>query len=186
MRNDLPYDGEVRLGHRLLLTAVLLATILAHGGAAVSAGMGLATVSEWSRRKIAGVVAVAVLAALVLPFIFFVLNGGRPLDAMGGSFAMAMSSVLTALVTRKSFSLDEIILSVAAWDIATALFGLGLLWWTVRFWQRQFIGESRAKTSPVRRPRRHVPDRQGQFRRRIIKHLQRLIDALGAGTGFCF
>jgi ABC-type transport system involved in multi-copper enzyme maturation permease subunit len=148
-RNDLPYNGEVRLGQRLLLTAILFTTILAHGGTAVSAGLALATVSDWSRRKIAGVVAVAVLAALALPFVFFVLNGRRPLDAMGGSFAMAMSSILAAIVTRTSFNLDELILSVAAWDIATVLFALGLSWWTVRFWQRRFIGESRAKPAPV-------------------------------------
>ena len=132
-----PYPGEVKLGRRLMLAALFLATILAHGGAAVSVGLGLATVSEWSRRAIVGVVTAAVLAALVLPVCFFVLNGGRPLDAAGGSFAMAMSSVLAALVTRTSYNLDETVVSVAAWDVATALFGVGLLAWTVWFWHQR-------------------------------------------------
>ena len=38
--------SEVGLGQRLRLTAILFTTILAHGGAAVSAGLALATASD--------------------------------------------------------------------------------------------------------------------------------------------
>jgi ABC-type transport system involved in multi-copper enzyme maturation permease subunit len=147
VRSNQPYTGEVLLGHRLMLAALLFATILAHGGAAVSVGLGLATVNGWSRRAIAWVAAIAVLAALVLPLVLFVLNGNRPLDTAGGSFAMASSSILVALVTRTAFQLDETLSSVAAWDIATALFAVGLSAWTIWFWQQKANREWKIKRS---------------------------------------
>jgi ABC-type transport system involved in multi-copper enzyme maturation permease subunit len=149
LRSNLPYTGEVLLGHRLMLAALLLATILAHGGAAVSVGQGLATVSGWSRRAMAGVAAIAVLAALVLPLVVFVLNSSRPLDTAGGSFAMALSSILAALVTRTSFQPEETLLLVAAWDIATALFAIGLSAWTIWFWQHKANRAWKIKRSQV-------------------------------------
>ncbi len=144
-RTDLPYAGEVRLGQRLMLTVVLLATILAHGGAAVSVGLALATVRKWSRRLVTSVVVIAVLVALVVPVCVYRLNGWRPLDAAGGSFAMDMSSLLDALVSRTSYHLNAMVLSVAAWDVGSAIFAIGLSWWTIRYWQRRSSAESRAK-----------------------------------------
>ncbi len=137
LRSNPPHAGQVLRDHRLMLAALLLATILAHGGAAVSVGLAVATVRKWSRRSIAWVAAIAVLAALVLPIVFFVLNGNRPLDTAGGSFAMALSSILAALATRTAFQLDETLFSLAAWDIATALFAIGLCAWTIWFWQQK-------------------------------------------------
>ena len=150
LRSNLPYTGEVLHGHRLMLAGLLLATILAHGAAAVSVGLGLATVRGWSRRAIAWVVAIAVLAALVLPLVLFVLNGNRPLDTAGGSFAMALSSILAALVTRTSVELEATLLSVAAWDIATALFAVGLSAWTIWFWEQK--ADRERKIEPLQAP----------------------------------
>jgi ABC-type transport system involved in multi-copper enzyme maturation permease subunit len=137
VRTDLPYPDKVKLRERLILTGILLTTILAHGAAAVSVGLGLATFREWSRRAIATVVALVVLAALVQPFCLFVLNGFRPLDDPAGSLAMAMSSLLTALVSRTSLTFDEHIFTLATWNSAVALFAVGLLAWTIWLWQRR-------------------------------------------------
>jgi len=110
---------------------------LAHGAAAISIGLGLATFTEWSRRRIGCVIAIAVVAALVLPFALFVLNGGSPLDNAGASFVMAMSSLLTALATRTSLTFGETSLLIAVSDVAAMVFALGLAAWTIRVWQRR-------------------------------------------------
>ena len=93
-----------------MLAALLLATILAHGGARRERRPGPRHRERMVAAPIAWVAAIAVLAALVLPLVFFVLNGNRPLDTAGGSFAMALSSILVALVTRTAFQLDETLL----------------------------------------------------------------------------
>jgi hypothetical protein len=76
-----------------------------------------------------------------------VLSGNRPLDVAGGSFAMALSSILAALVTRTSVNFDETLFSVAAWDIATALFAVGLSVWTIWFWEKKADRECKIKHS---------------------------------------
>jgi hypothetical protein len=144
-RTDQPYAGEVRLGQRLAAAAVLIATIMVHGGAAISVGMAFAVVSGWSRRTIAAGVVLAVLVALVLPVCMLLLNYRRPPIDGGWSFALATSSLLIALLTRTSFILGETIVSVTAWDIATALFAIALCSWTVWSWQRRLRNAPRAE-----------------------------------------
>jgi hypothetical protein len=60
---------------------------------------------------------------------------------------MASSSILVALVTRTAFQLDETLSSVAAWDIATALFAVGLSVWTIWFWEKKADRECKIKHS---------------------------------------
>ena len=45
-RTDQPYAGEILLGKRLMITAILLGTIMVHGAAAVGVGLGFATVAD--------------------------------------------------------------------------------------------------------------------------------------------
>jgi hypothetical protein len=60
---------------------------------------------------------------------------------------MALSSIFAALVTRTSANFDETLASVAAWDIATALFAVGLSAWTIWFWQQKANREWKIKCS---------------------------------------
>ena len=94
-------------------------------------------------------VATVSITALALWFCRFIYFSSitAPVAYAGWSFAIAMYSLLTALVTRSSFSLDETLVLVAAWDFATALFAIGLSWCTIRHWQRRAIGASRAMPS---------------------------------------
>jgi ABC-type transport system involved in multi-copper enzyme maturation permease subunit len=143
----MPYIGELRLGTRLKAAAVFIATILIHGGAAVSVGLALAMVNKWSRRSIKVTATIAALSALVLPVHLLFLDRGHPVAYAGWSFAIAIYSLLTALVTRTSFSLDETVVLVAAWDLVVALLAIMLSWYTIRHWQRRSITASRLNRS---------------------------------------
>ncbi len=147
VKTHVPYAGELPLVPRLKAAAVFIATILSHGGAAVSLGLALATISKWSRRSIKLTVSITALAALVLPVHLLFLDYGHPVAYAGWSFAIAIYSLLTALVTRTSFSLDETVVLVAAWDLAIALLAIGLSWCTIRHWQRRWIGTSEVNSS---------------------------------------
>ena len=115
----------------------MIATILIHGGAAVSVGLALAIVTKWSRRTIIATVAIAALSALVLPVHLLFLDRGHPVVYAGWSFAIAVCSLLTALVTRSSFSLDETVVLVTAWDFVDCALAIGLSWCTIRHWERK-------------------------------------------------
>ncbi len=139
-----PFMSELSLGQRLKAAALFIATILIHGGAAVSVGLCLAMITNWSRRTVIATVSLA-LAFVVLPVHLLFLQ--RPVVYAGWSFAIAVYSLLNALATRGSFSLDETLVLIAAWDFATALFAIGVSWCTIRHWQRRAIGASRAMPS---------------------------------------
>jgi ABC-type transport system involved in multi-copper enzyme maturation permease subunit len=111
---DHPYVAEARLGQRLLIAAQLIVTILVHGGAAISVGLGLTTANGWSRRAIATVVGLAFLAVFILQPAY---------------------SLLALLVSRTSFSIGETLSSMIIWDIVVAVFAIGLSRWTIWAWQ---------------------------------------------------
>ena len=112
-RSDIPYDGEVRLGQRLMSSGVLLMTILVHGGAAISVGLALTTASPWLRRAMVTAVGFSILGIL------------------------AMRSLLALLVSRTSYSARERLWSVALWDVVVTIFALGLSWCTIWIWKRR-------------------------------------------------
>jgi len=149
-RADIPYAGEVRFGQRLMIAAVLVVTILIHGGAAISVGLGLTTASVWSRRALATALGIIVVVVFVLPvFLFIVADSFTVVTAMW-SFVMALASLLVLLVTRTSFSVGETLWSVLFWDVVVSLFAVGLSCWTIRAWQRRRPGTG-LFFSPVRR-----------------------------------
>ena len=91
---NIPYAGEVRRAERLMIAAVLLLTILIHGGAAVSLGLGLGLVPTtwWKRRPMVIAAGITVLAFFVLPiFLTFFVDRARLNTAMW-SFVMASDS----------------------------------------------------------------------------------------------
>jgi hypothetical protein len=121
-RTDIPYPGEVRFGRRLLIYAALLATILVHGGAAISVGLALTTANAWLRRALATAVGLTVLGIL------------------------ALRSQLVLLVSRTSFRARETLWSVMFWDVLVILFAVGLSWWTNWIWQRRLRGVTEARS----------------------------------------
>jgi hypothetical protein len=130
----------VQLGQRLMIAAVLVVTILCHGGAAISVGLALAIANGWSRRAVVAAVGFALLVTFVLSVYLFVINNGRALDTIGWSFVMAVDSLLAMLVSRTSLSIAEALSSVIYSDVLVALLALGLSGWTIWVEQRRSIG----------------------------------------------
>ena len=104
-RTDIPYAGEVRLGQRLMIAAVLIVTILVHGGAAISVGLGLSVATKWSGRILAIMVGLATVVVFIL---------------------QPAKTLLVLLVTRTSFNVPETLLDVAGWNIVVAFFAVAL------------------------------------------------------------
>jgi hypothetical protein len=146
-RAGTPYFGEVRLGQRLMIAALLIVTVLVHGGAAISVGLGFATTKVWSRRALAAAVGLIVLVVFVLPLCLIMVNNGRALDAVMLCFVMASDSLLTVLVTRVSFSVADMLWSVMFCDVVIALFAIGVSWWTMRVWKCRLSDVPKAKPS---------------------------------------
>jgi ABC-type transport system involved in multi-copper enzyme maturation permease subunit len=142
---DIPYVGEVRRGQRLLIATVLIVTILVHGGAAISVGLGLTTANRWSRRALASVVGLIFLVLLVLPVCLTLVNSFRAPDVAMWSFITAADSLLEVLVTRTSFSALETLWSVTFCDLVIALFAVGLSCWMIWVWQRRLSGVTKAQ-----------------------------------------
>jgi ABC-2 family transporter protein len=140
LKADIPSSSEVQLGQRLMIAAVLIVTILCHGGAAISVGLALAIANEWSRRAVVAAVGFALLLTFVLPVYLFVFNNGRALDTIGWSFVMAADSLLAMLVSRSSLSVGEALSSVIFWDVLLALVTVGLTWWTNWVERSRLIG----------------------------------------------
>ncbi len=124
-RSDIPYDGEVRLGERLMIAAELIVTILVHGSAAICVALALTTANPWLRRAMVTAVGLTALGAL------------------------AMRSLLAPLVSRTSFSAVETLWSVALWDVVVTMFAIALSWWTIWAWQRRVSGVASAEPSLV-------------------------------------
>jgi len=149
-KTDITYVGEVRLGPRLMIAAVLVVTILVHGGAAISVGLGLTTANGWSRCVLATAVGLTVLVVLVLPIYLFLVADGHAVVTAMWSFVMALASLLVMLVTRTSFSVGDTLSSVLFWDVVVSLFAVGLSCWTIWVWQQRRPGTG-PFFSPVRR-----------------------------------
>ncbi len=122
-RSDIPYDGEMRPGQRLMVAAGLVVTILVHGAAAICIGLALTTAKPWSRRVLVTAVGLTMVGIL------------------------ALRSLLVLLVSRLSFGVIEILRAVMCWNAVVAFFAVGLLWCTIWEWSRQLSGRSRAKPS---------------------------------------
>ena len=138
-----PQAGELRAGERLLVAVLLVVTILAHGGAAVSAGLAFSTVRGWSRNAIAAAIGVALIVALVLPTCVFLLYGIHGTEAGMWSFVSASTSLLSLLATRESWNYGVTLWTIVLWDAVVALFAFGLVWRTVSATERAMFDRAR-------------------------------------------
>ncbi len=144
--NDPPSAGELQLGQKLLISAALILTVLVHGAMAISIGLGLTTVSVWSRRTLGAVLSLTVLMVFMIPlYLFLLFDSSHEMATAMWTIVMASGSLLTILVTRRSSSFGDILLSVLFWDVIFGLIALGLSLWTIWYWQRQSGGWARSK-----------------------------------------
>jgi hypothetical protein len=138
--------GEVRLAHRLASVAVLIATILAHGAAAVSLGLALGTVIAQPKRALKASVAVIVVIFIPLPLYSFVnfLIGNPAFDpgVASWNFIVAVGSLLAPLLTRIDPNIRQVLATAMFWDTIITLFAAGLFWGTIRMGHRHSFGQS--------------------------------------------
>ena len=139
--------GELRAGERLLIAALLIVTILAHGAAAISAGVASSTIRSWSRSAIAAAVGVALIVALILPVWMYLLYDIHGLATGTWSFVSASTALLSLLATRESWNFGVTLWTIVLWDAIVALFALGLAWRTVSATERAMF--ERAKIQPA-------------------------------------
>jgi ABC-type transport system involved in multi-copper enzyme maturation permease subunit len=153
------HAAEVPLGLRLASVALLIVTILVHGAAGVGVGLVLATTMRWTRRDIAVVAGLTLIVVFIVPLGLFLLSSSRPPDITMWSAIMAGYSLLEPLVNGFSFHIRDTLWTVLFWDVVVGLFAAGMLWLTIRIWQRRALGprdgepalelESKAKSLDV-------------------------------------
>jgi ABC-type transport system involved in multi-copper enzyme maturation permease subunit len=144
--SDVPYAGEVKIDERLRVAAMLVVTILVHGGLAISIGRAAGLIEQLSKRTLAMGIAVIVASVLIISFSITIISGGAAPDSVNWSFVSASSALLSILVSRTSFSARATILSVAQWDLALLAAGAGIWYWTTREWQRKLAQTSVLKS----------------------------------------
>ncbi len=118
--------SDVRLGQRLVISALLLITILVHGAAAIGVGLGLSVATKWSGRVLAIMVGLATVVVFIL---------------------QPANTLLALLVTRTSFNVPETLLDVAGWNIVVAFFAVGLSCSTIRTLRRRLSSASQTNPS---------------------------------------
>jgi len=133
-------NQKLTLGYRLFGAAVLVATILAHGAATTSVGLALAIWIKRQSRAIAISVGLSVMVAVGWPFLVLLLGGRGPSrDALG---LAALSPIFcTAYLGGLALRLDELrdfLWWAAFWVVQVSLLALGILWLTVRTFDRSF------------------------------------------------
>ena len=148
VKADVPYAGEVRLGQRLMIAGVLIVTILVHGGAAISVGLGLATVNGGRDVTLAAAVGLTVLVVLVLPIYLFLLNQGsrsghRHVELRHGLGFAARSARHPHLVQRRR---DPLVRGLSG-TLSLHFSPSGFPCWTIWVWQHRLSGVSKAKPS---------------------------------------
>ncbi len=131
-----PQQDLTRL--ELLLGATLLiASILAHGALIASIGVALAVWVKQQSRAIAASVAIAVLISAGWP----IFVGVSRMGPAGGGM-LCLSPVVTAMLFTETLSnrygphAQRLFWSTAFWDIECFALALGLLWLTVRTFDR--------------------------------------------------
>jgi len=134
-------DQKLTLGYRLVGAAVLVATILAHGAATTSVGLALAIWIKRQSRAIAVSVGLSILVAVGWPCLVLLLLGRGPnRDALG---LAALSPILCTVnfASTLALRLDELrdfLWWAAFWVVQATLLALGILWLTVRTFDRCF------------------------------------------------
>ncbi len=142
-----PRVGEVGPGHRMMAAGLWVVTILVHGAAAIGVSLALTTVKRWSRRTLAIAAGFAVLVVLVVPLFLDMITNDNVVTAAMWNFVVASDALLGLLICRLSFSTGDILWCVLIWDVVNAVITIGLLWWTIRIWQRQILSLPEGKAA---------------------------------------
>jgi ABC-type transport system involved in multi-copper enzyme maturation permease subunit len=140
--------GAVHLGDRLVGVALLIATILVNGAAMASLGLAVATAIERPRLALTVTIGLSVLLVLGVPLYVFMSNPSyAPVFTIWG-FVMVADSLLAMLSTRVTDGILTLSHWVAVWNGVFIVLSIGLLWFTIRTWQRRLLGVSQGQATP--------------------------------------
>ncbi len=140
--------GAVQMGDRLIGVALLIATILVHGAAIASLGLAVATAIERPRLALSVTIGLSVFLALGVPLYLFMSNPSyAPLYTVWG-FVMVADSLLAVLSTRATGDILVMTHWVAVWNVVVLILSIGLLWFTIRTWQRRLLGVPKGQATP--------------------------------------
>ena len=117
---SIPGPGEMRVGQTLMTAATLFVTILVHGAAAISVGLGLTIARGWSKRTLAAAIGLTLFAVFILPLYLLVLNGSQNQSLGMWSFVIASESLLSLLFTHRADA-SATLRCVIVWDMVVAL-----------------------------------------------------------------
>jgi ABC-type transport system involved in multi-copper enzyme maturation permease subunit len=140
------------LGDRLRDAGLLMITIIAHGAAATSVGLALATWIKRRTRRIAAAVCVTLLVAVVWPIgVYFVSANG--FNLRDGAYALSpvwAADYLMDLLTDRQNHPSRLLWWIGAWDGVVTLSAIGLLYLAVRTFERR-LGAENDGASPIPR-----------------------------------
>jgi hypothetical protein len=145
--DEVKFEGQLGLGRRLMVAALLLITILVHGAAAVSIGLGLGEVKGGSRYALTAAAGLTGVVIFALPIFLVAHNHGYILDSAMWSVVMASDTLLALLASRSSTNIGQTIGLVIFWDVVLTLVTVGLSWWAIWASRRRRSGKAKGKPS---------------------------------------
>ncbi len=171
-------DLEITLGVRLCGVLCLIATVLAHGALITSIGLALAVWIKRQGRAIAISVALFVLVVAAWPiYVSIAIDDGAKLgrDLASLSSVVACAGFLSLFANRMTGWGREILWCNTFWAVEVATLAMGLLWLTVRTFDRSF-GRLPGSTVANPGPRQGGHDPGRDDRRRLARRGHRCLD----------
>ena len=140
--------GELRLGGRLINAALLIVTVLLHGAATASLGLAVATAIGRARLALTVTIGLSLFLILGVPLGLFVkdLSYSQIYNIWG--FVMIADSLLFGIMLRLSGDIVTMRQWLLVWNVVVLVVSVGLLWFTVRVWQRRFLSLSKGQVAP--------------------------------------
>jgi ABC-type transport system involved in multi-copper enzyme maturation permease subunit len=143
------YDGELSDGAVVFGACLMITTILAHGALIASVGLALAVWIARQSRAIALCVGLAVIVGAGWPIVSVAMRLRRAgVGLMCLSPVVAVFQLFEVVIGRRRFRSD-VLWWITFWDIECLALALGLLWLTVRTFDRRF---DRVPDRPGRAP----------------------------------
>jgi hypothetical protein len=139
--------GVMSLGDRLIDAALLAVTILANGAVAVGLGLAVATAIARPRVALAATIGLSLFVMIAGMLDRFIDDHPYALSYTPLGFLPVVGTLFTEVATHRSVAFAQSSDLAILGDIALALAGIGMLWLTVRVWQRRLLDRPGGRTN---------------------------------------